>query len=164
MALTMEKFVDSVVVAAPVAEVWNYYVEPANLAELTLPSLGMRVIKADMPLGEGSRVRFGLRPRGFPLEIRWDARISNFQPLRTFTDSQVRGPFERWVHRHDFETTEDGRTRIVDSLEIGAPLGIFGRVAENLLVGQKIEALFEHRRRVLHRRFGAQSPGAGTLS
>lgn len=160
----MERFSDSVVVPASVEDVWAYYADPASLAELTLPSLGMRLVKADLPLAEGSRLRFALRPRGFPLEVRWDARISEFRPPTTFTDRQVRGPFEHWVHRHDFESLADGRTRIVDTLEIGAPLGLFGRVAESLLVGQKIEALFDHRRRVLLRRFARPSGEPGGLS
>jgi len=160
----MERYSDSVVVPAPVADLWAYYTNPQSLAELTLPSLGMRVVKADLPLAEGSRVRFALRPRGFPLEVRWDARITEFRPPTTFTDRQVRGPFEHWVHRHDFEGLPDGTTRVVDSLEIGAPLGLFGRIAESLLVGQKIEALFEHRRRVLLRRFAAGPGAPGGLS
>ncbi len=151
----MQRFRDSVDLASPVETVWEYYVNPLSLAELTLPSMGMRVVKADTPLREGSRIRFALRPRGFPVEVRWDARISLLKQHEEFVDRQVRGPFEHWVHHHRFEPLTETTSRIVDTLEIGAPMGFFGRLAESFLVAQKLEELFDHRRRILVSRFGS---------
>ncbi len=151
----MQTFSDTVELAAPVESVWDYYTNPSSLAELTLPSMGMKVVKADTPLREGSRIRFALRPRGFPLEIRWDARVFVFKEFEEFADRQVRGPFEHWVHHHRFERLGPESCRVTDTLEAGAPMGLVGRLAESILVAQKLDALFDHRRAILLSRFGS---------
>ena len=66
------------------------------------------------PLSEGSvadiTMWFG------PLPIRWVARHSDVNPNTGFSDTQVVGPFEAWIHRHSFKVVEDNITEIRDTL------------------------------------------------
>lgn len=140
---------DTFVINAPVERVFAYYTDLDKLARMAAGDITMRVAKADTPLREGSRVFFVLGHRAFPLEVRWEAVISAFEPGRLFEDRQVRGPFSHWVHRHEFEDLGDGRTRVTDTIEVGAPLGVFGRMAERILVGGKIQQLFQQRQAVM---------------
>lgn len=154
----MKVFRDSLIIDAPVEKVFAFYTDIRNLTRMVPPSMGMRVVKADLPLRFGSRVRFGVRPRGIPLpfEVTWDARISEFEPNRLFTDKQVRGPFEHWVHRHEFRPLDGGRTEVIDVIEVGAPLGVFGQFLERMYFTHKIHDVFGHRRRVLRAEFDAR--------
>ena len=147
----MQTHRDSFILRAPAALVFEYYTSLDNLARMAGGDVTLRVARAETPLRLGSRVHFVLGHRAFPMEVRWEAEITAFEPGRLFEDRQVRGPFEHWVHRHEFEPLEDGRTLVTDTIEVGAPMGVFGRLAQRLLVAHKIEELFRHRREVLRR-------------
>jgi ligand-binding SRPBCC domain-containing protein len=149
----MQHYRDSFIVDAPVGEVFRFYTDLHNLARMVPPHIGMRVLKAETPLKRGSTIRFGLRPRGVPIEVRWVSRVVEFRENEAFADKQVRGPFEFWRHRHEFRALEDGRTEVCDTIEAGAPLGFLAPVLEGLLLGQGIQSLFDHRRRIVREAF-----------
>jgi len=149
----MHVYRDSIIIAAPIEEVFDFYVDLRNLTRMTTRDLHMRVLKAELPLREGSRVRFSLRHRIVPFEVRWDAVISRFERPRVFEDRQTHGPFDRWVHRHEFLDLGGDRTEVTDTIECGVPLGVLGRMAERYVVGAKLEELFRHRRSVVRREF-----------
>lgn len=162
----MERFRDTVIIAAPIEPVFAWYTDLKNLVRMMPPDLRVRVVKADVPLRKGSRVRFAVAYGSFPLELTWEMLISEFEKDRFFADRQTKGPFDHWLHRHDFRTLEDGRTEVTDTLEIGAPMGFFGRMAEKTFVSSQLRSIFDHRRAVLRRVFeeksteGDAAPGA----
>ncbi|MBI5153662.1 SRPBCC family protein [Candidatus Poribacteria bacterium] len=147
----MQQFRDSLIIRAPVGRVFHYYTDLRNLARMTPVELHMRVVRAELPLRQGSHVRFALRPRGVPFEIRWDSIIDEYAINSVFSDRQTKGPFEHWVHRHKFRSLEDGRTEVTDVIEVGAPLGVFGKLAERIFIGHKIQAMFDYRRKIVRR-------------
>ena len=51
-----------------------------------------------------------------PLPLRWLARIENVSAAG-FTDRQLRGPFEHWVHRHAFVAVDETTSQVVDEIE-----------------------------------------------
>lgn len=147
----MNKYQDSMIIEAPVERVFAFYTELKNLSRMTLPEYHMRIVRAEIPLRQGARIRFTLRPKVLPIEIKWDSVICEFELNRVFCDCQVKGPFEHWVHRHEFDPLDAHRTRVTDTIEFGAPLGLFGRMAEGLFLGHHLERMFEHRKRVVRR-------------
>lgn len=156
----MKIFRDSLTLDVPVDRVFQYYIDLENLARMTTPDLQMRVTRAELPLRVGARVSFALAPRSLPIEVRWDAEITAFEQNRVFEDTLVRGPFDHWVHRHEFRPVDDQRTEVTDTIEVGAPLGMFGRMAERFLIAGKIEEQFRHRARLVRRELA--SPAGGT--
>jgi ligand-binding SRPBCC domain-containing protein len=149
----MQYYRDSFIVDAPVDRVFRYYADIRSLQRITPPNMGMRVVQADTPLRRGSVIRFRLRPRGVPFDVKWVSRITEFEENALFEDRQVKGPFDHWVHRHEFRTLPDGRTEITDTIEAGTPLGFLGPLLEGILLGQGIQTLFDHRRRVVRDAF-----------
>lgn len=147
----MQRFRDSMIIHAPASRVFEFYTNLKNLERMIPPMMRMRVIKAQTPLRRGALVTFGLRPTGIPFEVKWVSRIIEFEPGRVFADKQIRGPFDHWLHRHEFRELEDGRTEIRDTIEVGTPMGFFGQMVENAILGQGINSLFDHRRRILRR-------------
>lgn len=56
----------------------------------------------------------------------------------------VRGVFGSYCHDHYFETHAN-ETLMKDVVELSAPWGVLGRVAERLVVGKHMRKLLEHR-------------------
>ena len=52
-----------------------------------------------------------------------------------FVDEQVKGPFRRFRHVHEF-TEDSGGTVMVDRIEFEAPLGPIGRLVEKLVLAR----------------------------
>jgi len=106
----------------PLSEVFDFFANPANLPVLTEPSMDLRIdalhyvpAQADptepahlsrhtrVAAGPGSKLNISFRPIPFlPLRLRWKAHIMSFAWNQFFTDEQVNGPFERFLHRHSF--------------------------------------------------------------
>ena len=101
-------FAASVLIDAPVAEVFRFHERPDALALLTPAFPPVRVINQSGGIETGARVvlRVGL-------VIPWVALHTAYEKDRLFVDEQVRGPFALWIHRHEFEPV-DGRTRLTD--------------------------------------------------
>ena len=153
-------------VPAPLAEVFAFFSDPANLPRIMPPGLDARLVGLHLvppagarsgpddrapPAGVGSEIAVSVRLFAFlPLRARWVARITGFELNQSFSDVQAKGPFRLWKHRHEFEAaTRNGRpgTIIRDLVEYDIGFGLAGRLLQNLLVTSKIRRTFAHRHR-----------------
>ena len=91
----------------------------------------------------GALIDYRLRFRGFP--IKWRSEILVWEPPHRFVDSQVRGPYRKWVHEHKFVEREGG-TLASDRVDYSV-LG--GSLVNTLLVRRDVERIFTYRRRRL---------------
>lgn len=108
----------SFVVDAPLTVVADFHRQSASMGAITPPPVIVKVHSAPTVLQEGDTMDFTMWLG--PLPIRWFARISDTSPTG-FVDSQIRGPFTKWEHRHSFVALDSGRTEVRD--EINAELG-----------------------------------------
>ena len=90
----------------------------------------------------------------FGLPIRMTSRITEMQTPHYFVDEQVRGPFLRFRHVHEFNEVPDG-TVMVDRIDFAAPFGFLGRLAEKLFLARYLRKLIETRN--LHLAAGVQA-------
>jgi ligand-binding SRPBCC domain-containing protein len=65
-----------------------------------------------------------------------------------FVDEQIKGPFRRFRHVHEFIEDAEG-TKMVDRIEFAAPFGPVGRVAEKFVLARYLRRLIEARNRHL---------------
>jgi ligand-binding SRPBCC domain-containing protein len=93
-------------------------------------------------LERGDTVTF--EGRHFGLRLRLSARIVEMERPTRFVDEAVSGPFVSLRHAHDF-TASDGVTRMIDTIEWTAPLGVLGALADAVF-------LQRHLRRFLARK------------
>ncbi|MEZ5420509.1 MAG: SRPBCC family protein [Vicinamibacterales bacterium] len=124
----MPQFVRSVVVHAPVAEVFAFHEREDALPRLSPPFPPMRVVRRTGGLQPGAEVDLRIGP------VRWLARHTAYEKDRLFVDEQIEGPFAAWVHRHEFEAVDAGTTRLTDRVAFTLPGGplidrLFGRLA-----------------------------------
>jgi ligand-binding SRPBCC domain-containing protein len=84
----------------------------------------------------------------FGIPWRLTSRITAYNRPRRFIDDQVRGPFHRFHHEHEFEEFEGG-TRMTDIVEFEAPAAWLGRLAERLVLASYVQSLIDERNRHL---------------
>lgn len=106
-------------VDAPLAAVADFHTQSASMGAITPPPVAVRVHRAPARLEEGDEMEFTLWLG--PLPMRWLARIENVSPTG-FTDRQLRGPFQHWVHRHAFLSVDEITTAVVDEIELSLRL------------------------------------------
>jgi ligand-binding SRPBCC domain-containing protein len=126
-------------VQAPVAEVFAFFDDPANLGRIMPPPASIRLARVtpqpvDQPVGAGSLLefRYGLGPWR---PLTWTVRIEERVPEERFRDSTISGPMARFDHTHRFRTSGSGRgTWVEDEIDFhvgpDGPLGsLLDRVA-----------------------------------
>lgn len=86
------------------------------------------------------------------VRVNWETEITQVLEYQSFIDVQRKGPYSYWVHKHSF-TEVTGGVEMTDELEYGLPLGLIGRLANNLFVAREVRSIFEYRLNVLKEHF-----------
>lgn len=145
-------------VAAPLEQVFAFFAEAGNLGRITPPWLGFRVLTPDpVQMGVGALIDYRLHLHGIPLG--WTSQIEVWETNRQFVDRAVRGPFSLWHHRHRFSASGAG-TIVSDEVHYAPPLGVFGEIADRLLVARDLDRIFAHRRDAVARLLDGQGGAA----
>ena len=155
----IQEFKADVAVASPLEEVWGFFQTAQNLATMTPPDQKVRIgAGGETPLHAGLEVRISVSP--IPgVRTGWLTRIEEVHPPAAgrgsawFRDTQLKGPFALWDHRHDFQPI-DGGCRVVDTLRYAVPFGILGHAVAGSWVRKQMEELFAFRSAQMHARFG----------
>jgi ligand-binding SRPBCC domain-containing protein len=143
-------------VTAPLEEVWGFFSNPENLALITPPWLGFRVISGGgWKIHEGMLIKYRVSPLlGIP--VTWMTEITEVEELSRFVDVQRTGPYSFWRHEHTF-TQKNGAVEVKDFVSYALPLGPLGRIVHALDTKKRLDRIFEFRREYVEKRFGATS-------
>lgn len=110
----MKVYQRSFIVAASLEKVAAFHSDSRVLKRLSPPPIVVHIHRTE-PLTEGSQTEFTLWLG--PLPVRWLAVHRQVEPLAGFVDEQARGPFRRWVHRHEFQARGQTETEVTDGVE-----------------------------------------------
>ncbi|MGE6219854.1 SRPBCC family protein [Nubsella zeaxanthinifaciens] len=126
-------------------EAWDFFNNPFNLAKITPNDMGFKVVSKNLPkqIHNGLMIQYIVKPlAGIPLK--WVSQISAVNAPYMFVDEQLKGPYAYWHHEHTFEEFE-GKVLMKDKVIYAVPLGILGRIANTLIVRNKLEHIFNYR-------------------
>jgi NADH dehydrogenase len=145
--MTTHRLAATQLVPRPLDEVFPFFATGRNLARITPPSMDLRFLTEDLPMAEGLRIAYRMKPvLGIP--VTWQTRIEAWDPPHGFRDIQLRGPYRLWEHAHRFEAVAGG-TLVTDEIDYAVPLGPFGEIANALVVRTELEQIFRNRSRVI---------------
>ncbi|MEH2047354.1 SRPBCC family protein [Nostoc sp.] len=144
----MLHFKHSSVINALPEVVWKFHESPDILQLLNPPWQPVQVVRREGGLNVGAITEFRLFLG--PLPLTWLARHTECEKYCLFTDEQISGPFESWVHRHEFEP-ENGKTRLTDAISFSMPGGGGVEFVSGWLVQAQLEAMFRYRHYVTKR-------------
>lgn len=137
----MPTFVRSLVVHAPVEEVFAFHERDDALPRLSPPFPPVRVVSRQGGIRPGARVDLRIGP------IRWLALHTAYEPNRLFVDEQIAGPFASWVHRHEFEAVDARTTRLTDRVAFALPGGPIVNALLGRVVALSLVPMFRYRHR-----------------
>ncbi len=135
-------------------EVFAFFADALNLERITPAFLHFQILTPHPILMKaGTLIDYELRLYGVP--FRWRTLIESFEPISSFTDVQITGPYRRWHHRHTFEEVSGG-TQMRDQVDYELPLGPLGSVVRLLFVRRALDRIFDHRNATISEVFGAR--------
>jgi len=136
-------------VQLPLAECWAFFSNPANLAQITPPSLRFRV-RSELPteIHPGLMISYTVTPIG-RIPMTWLTEITQVRKPHYFVDEQRAGPYRLWHHEHSFRTLGERETEISDLVHYVPPLGPLGRLINTLLIERELKRIFDFREQQL---------------
>ncbi|HMA21348.1 MAG TPA: SRPBCC family protein [Gemmatimonadaceae bacterium] len=140
-------------VPRPVEDVFPFFAAAENLGKITPPEMKFRIrtsLPIDMQTGALIEYRIGL----YGIPMKWRTKITAWNPPHSFEDTQIAGPYAKWVHFHQFVEDAEGTT-IIDRVTYSLPFGRLGRIARPLVTKQ-LKRIFDYREDVLTRIFTRQ--------
>ncbi len=132
------------------AETFRFFQDPANLANITPPSMGFEIVSTDRRMRRGLEIEY--RVRVFGLKLPWKSLISEYGPPDMFVDEALVSPYKLWRHRHTFRETSQG-TAVTDHVDYALPLYPLGEIAHPLVRAQ-LREIFTYRQKALAKYLG----------
>ena len=132
---------------------WDFFSSPKNLKTITPDYMGFKVL-VEIPekMYAGLMIEYEVKPLlGIPMK--WITEITHVDHLKFFVDEQRKGPYKIWHHEHHFKQVENG-IEMTDIVTYELPCGILGKIANPLIVENKIKQIFDYRFKKVEEIFG----------
>ena len=76
------------------------------------------------------------------------ATITEWDPPHRFVDTQLKGPYSQWIHKHTFTEIDANTTLIEDEVRYRLPLEPLGDLFHFIVVGE-LKKVFDYREKVV---------------
>ncbi len=139
-------------------QAWAFFATPRNLERITPEYLHFH-ITSPVPevLYSGLVITYRIRAIA-NIPMTWVTEIKFVEPERRFIDEQRIGPFAFWHHEHCFREVDEV-LEMEDIVHYAMPFGWLGRVVHALLVGPRLQHIFDYRYACLEAMFASQREG-----
>lgn len=124
---------------------WEFFSSPANLKNITPPSLGFDIISKHHgdKMYPGQVIEYKVKPvLGIPLY--WMTEITHVEHKKYFIDEQRFGPYSLWHHQHHFKEVANG-VEMTDIVHYKIPFWFLGDIANALMVKKQLKQIFDFR-------------------
>jgi len=133
----------SQLILAPRFEVFDYLTNPENQPFLLQPTIAVEVFPSEGALKRGGELHFNMTRVGLTQSVR--LRIEDWLRGSRVTYRQVEGLFAAWTHTMKFEEHGEKATLVSDLVDYRMPFGLFGYLADDLLVKRDMNHVLEAR-------------------
>ncbi len=142
----MKNFKKSIEIKCSVERAFDFHKDTNNLKLITPSGISVKITSIELPLKLGSEIILNVKQFGL-IRNKWHIKLTDFVQNKLITDTQIKGPFAVWKHKHIFE--DKGETTLMtDEIEFQLPFGILGEIAYQVFVAKLIRNQFEYRQRV----------------
>ncbi|GEM_PF-685053 len=147
---------------SPAATVFAWHEDPSALEELTPKEEGIQIVKPST-LVDGAEVYLRVPVLGRWVYVDWVSQLKDIKPGLEFSDTQTKGIFKLWHHRHRF--IPDGNGCLMrDEIEFILPGGVLIHSLFKGFVLTKLNQVFTYRHKKLSKIFGDLSGNQGLLN
>lgn len=141
------EYKSEILLPKPIGEVFAFFADACNLQLITPPWVHFQILTpCPIQMRPGALIDYKIRIHGIP--IRWQTRITVWEPPHRFVDEQLRGPYRQWIHEHTFEPRGNS-TLARDHVRYTAPLHFLTEP----LVTRDVQRIFAYRAQILQTRF-----------
>lgn len=142
------------IIPSTIEKVWDFISSPKNLAKITPPYMGFQI--TNDPVSEkmyaGQIISYKVSPL-LGIKMDWVTEITHVEENKYFVDEQRVGPYSIWHHQHMIEAVAEG-VLMKDIVSYKPPFGIFGKIANELIIRRQLNEIFAYRFQAVEREFG----------
>lgn len=151
-------FESSVVLEAPIEEVYAFHGNPHNIAKIAPSWQQAKVLRGKPVALLGEDFEITVRILSLPA-LRWHGRWHEARPPTLLVDegSQA-GPFTFWQHRHQFRDLGGNRTEMTDHVTYAFPGGWLGKLAGETIGRWQMRLMFADRHQRTRAWFSLRKP------
>lgn len=142
----MPLFEYETVLPCPVESVFDFLSRPANVARVSDPNLGLKLVKSPEIVAPGAVVEFQIASFGQIHQIVY--HITRVERPELIVEEQAKGPMKAWRQEHLFEAQSEG-ARLIDKVHFELPGGLLGLLLSEDKILDQLEDGFFHRQQEL---------------
>ena len=125
-------------------KVFKFFSDAKNLEKITPKTLSFKIeSQSTKTIEEGTVFNYKLKLHGIP--IRWTSLITDWNPISSFVDTQLKGPYRVWHHTHRFIPFNNG-TLTEDEVYYAPPNIPLSNCIANFFIKRDVSKIFEHRK------------------
>jgi len=150
------QFIQEQKIEATMDEVWEFISSPRNLKEITPDYMGFEITSKGSldKMYPGMIISYLVSPL-LGIKTPWVTEITQVVEKKYFVDEQRMGPYKMWHHQHFIEPIDEG-VLMKDIISYIPPFGFLGRIANFLMIKNKLKEIFAYRTSAVEKRFGVQ--------
>ena len=138
-------------------QAWDFLSDPKNLKVITPDYMGFHILSGDeKKMFAGQIIQYIVTPVA-GIRTKWVTEITHVKDKEYFVDEQRFGPYALWHHKHFLKPIAGG-VEMEDVIDYKLPFGFLGQLVHPVLVGPKLQEIFDYRKQKLLEIFGELSP------
>lgn len=141
---------------------WKFISSPNNLNLITPPNMQFVIKTKELPeeIYSGLEINYTVSPI-LNIPLSWTTKILEVKEPYFFIDTQLKGPYAYWQHKHTLKEISGG-TEMQDEITYRVPFFFVGDIANKIFVRKKLESIFHYRQLKMEAIFGRLQAGIST--
>lgn len=135
----------SVMVEAPIEEVYAFHMDSHNLDEILPPWLDITPISVPLEMKVGAEIHY--KVKRFGISMPFIIRINRLDRPRLFSAQVIHSPLHNFAHAHYFKAIDDTTTVITDVIYFPLPFRPFSLIFWPF-IKRDMKRIFEYRHRI----------------